>query len=140
MNKDKLSWRLPTKEELNLMYGNLHKKGLGNFAIEAYWSSFEFDSSNAWYQYFGFGYQYSYIKGANLRVRAVRSFKLQEGEKYKIGQETETGFIFDIQRDLIFECKKEDEPKWMTWGDAMQEFRGKNENLEHESLRQLLKL
>jgi hypothetical protein len=32
-------WFLPSFNELSLMYGNLHRKGLGGFQKEAYWSS-----------------------------------------------------------------------------------------------------
>ncbi len=34
---------------------------------------------------------------------------------YKIGDKTETGFIFDIQGDTIFECALDD---YMTWDEA----------------------
>ena len=120
--KNSLNWRLPDKDELNLMYGRLHKKGLGNFNNDYYWSSSEGVSLNAWDQYFFNGFQHYYYKYYDSRVRAVRSFKLQEGEKYKIGQETETGIVFDIQRDVIFECKKEDEPELMNWYEAIEKF------------------
>ena len=120
------NWRLPTTEELNLMYENLHLKGIGRFASEDYWSSSEDSSNSAWYQYFGFGCsQGNYSKLNSIRSRAARSFKLQESEKYRIGQETETGFIFDIQEDMVFECKKQDEPELMNWHEAMEEFGGK---------------
>ena len=115
-------WRLPTKDELNLMYVNLHKKGVGGFANGSYWSSSEINSSNAWYQSFLNGYQYSGYEDGTKRVRTVWSFKLQEGEKYRIGQETETGYVFDIQGNTVFECKKQDEPKLMTWHDVMKKF------------------
>jgi TolB-like protein len=32
-------WFLPSYEELNFMYGNLHRRGLGNFRGDRYWSS-----------------------------------------------------------------------------------------------------
>ena len=68
MNK----WRLPDKEELNLMYKNLRVKGVGGFDNDYYWSSSEYSSNFAWYQYFGSGYQYDgYGKGSTLRVRAT---------------------------------------------------------------------
>jgi hypothetical protein len=32
-------WFLPSYEELNFMYGSLHRRGLGNFRNDSYWSS-----------------------------------------------------------------------------------------------------
>ena len=125
--EEPLNWRLPTTEELNLMYENLHLKGIGRFVSEDYWSSSEDSSNSAWYQYFGFGCsQGNYSKLNSIRARAVRSFKSQED--FEIGQETETGYVFDIQRDVIFECKKEDEPELMNWYEAMEEFDNQGEN------------
>jgi len=34
-------WRLPTEDELLVMYSMLHKKGKGNFKGETYWSNYE---------------------------------------------------------------------------------------------------
>jgi hypothetical protein len=42
-------WRLPTKEEMEVMYRDLHQKGRGNFNLECmYWSGTEYDATNAW--------------------------------------------------------------------------------------------
>ena len=69
-------WFLPSKDELNLMYENLHKAGKGGFADNYYWSSSEYssDSYNAWLQSFGNGLQGNYLRYYNNRVRAVRAF------------------------------------------------------------------
>jgi hypothetical protein len=73
-------WFLPSKDELNLMYVNLKKKGLGGFGDGYYWTSSEFNYYDAWVQRFRDGSQnnsYSYTngdKGHALSVRAVRSF------------------------------------------------------------------
>ncbi len=71
-------WRLPTKDALNLMYENLHKKGLGGFSREWYWSSTEgiVDSSRfgVWLQNFGDGYQFAVYKSTPYYVRAIRAF------------------------------------------------------------------
>ncbi len=67
-------WFLPSKAELNLMYENLHKKGLGAFGSGCYWSSSEYHSSYAWGQNFNNGYQSYYHKYFVSRVRAVRAF------------------------------------------------------------------
>ncbi len=68
-------WYLPSKEELNLMYTNLHLAGLGGFASAFYWSSAESSSSSAWGQNFISGIQGSSNKSNDfVRVRAVRAF------------------------------------------------------------------
>ena len=71
----KSDWFLPSKDELNLMYTNLKKNGVGGFSASAYWSSTEYNEYYAWNQYFDFGEQigknHKYDK---IRVRAVRSF------------------------------------------------------------------
>jgi hypothetical protein len=65
-------WFLPSKDELNLMY---QKRGvIGGFASNIYWSSSEFFSNLAWYQYFSNGYQFSTFKFSYVRVRACRAF------------------------------------------------------------------
>ena len=68
-------WRLPTKDELNLIYQNLRRKGLGAMGDDIHWTSTEFDASNAWYQSFGNGIQrQGNIRSFSLAVRAVREF------------------------------------------------------------------
>lgn len=65
-------WRLPSKEELNLLY---HQKSVvGGFVEFPYWSSTEDGRYDAWNQYFGNGDQYSDDKYYTLGVRALRSF------------------------------------------------------------------
>jgi hypothetical protein len=71
-------WFLPSKDELNLLYANLKQKGLVNFKgiifWPAYWSSSEYTSNIAGYQYFGDGRQSGYLKSVKCSVRAVRAF------------------------------------------------------------------
>ena len=64
-------WRLPTKDELNMLYKN--KKEIGDFAINFYWSSTELDNYLAWRQDFNFGNQYGFNKNFTYYVRAVRA-------------------------------------------------------------------
>ncbi len=86
------NWYLPNKNELQLMYANLHRFGCATNTPAAsdsglcatrkgefnnyYWSSTEFDGGNAtvWYQYFINGFAYSNTQDATLNVRAVRAF------------------------------------------------------------------
>ena len=65
-------WYLPSKDELNQLY--LNQAVVGGFAYYNYWSSSENDTYDAWYQYFGYGYQYNNSKYSTLSVRAVRAF------------------------------------------------------------------
>jgi hypothetical protein len=72
-------WRLPTKEELNSLYVNLKKGGVGGFANDGFWSSTEYNSYDAWFQLFSSGSssktQSSGGKNDNdINVRAVRAF------------------------------------------------------------------
>jgi hypothetical protein len=67
-------WCLPTKEELDAMYRQLYKQGLGAFSTHRpYWSSSENGNYNAWAQRFGDGDQDSYGKGNEYLVRVVRA-------------------------------------------------------------------
>lgn len=65
-------WRLPTTTELVMLYE--HKKIIGGFSNEDYWSSTEQDVNSAWIQGFRLGDKDRYNKQSKLRVRFIRSF------------------------------------------------------------------
>ena len=65
-------WRLPTREELHLMW--LNRDIIGGFAAAIYWSSSELNSNYAWPQLFSNGSQYNGSKDNTFYVRAVRAF------------------------------------------------------------------
>jgi hypothetical protein len=65
-------WYLPSKYELNLLYAQ--KNVVGNLENDFYWSSTEYDYTDAWYQLFGFGNQHHYGKNYPVHVRAIRAF------------------------------------------------------------------
>ena len=66
-------WRLPTKNELNLMYENKDK--IGGFVNYGYWGSTESEANGAWKQDFYDGYQpLNGGKDSSNYVRAVRAF------------------------------------------------------------------
>ena len=69
-------WFLPSRDELNHIYNNLHKQNVGNFSNDYYNSSSEGSDTTAWEQYFMTGAQNNtFAKGLNSdRVRAIRSF------------------------------------------------------------------
>jgi hypothetical protein len=66
---------LPSRDELNYLYENLHKQKLGNFSNEKYWSS-TFDSGVWEWSCIDFSNgQYHALPGADqYRVRACRQF------------------------------------------------------------------
>jgi len=70
--KNYTDWRLPTKNELNLLYAQ--KTVVGGFASDGYWCSAEYDTSHAWAQNFGTGNQFGAGKDLTYYVRAVRAF------------------------------------------------------------------
>ena len=63
---------LPNREELNLLFNQ--QNVVGDFAVDFYWSSSEFDNFSAWFQTFNSGDQNIIVKNVTLRVRAVRAF------------------------------------------------------------------
>jgi hypothetical protein len=74
-------WRLPTKDELNVLYENKYK--IRCFASDNYWSSTESvhwkrptdsDKYYAWRQHFPSGFPHLDSKFTNNYVRAVRGF------------------------------------------------------------------
>jgi hypothetical protein len=64
-------WRLPTKEELNILYENKGK--IGGFVFSQYWSSKEYGDFVG-SQYFDDGFKGSNSKNDTFYVRAVRFF------------------------------------------------------------------
>jgi hypothetical protein len=87
------NWYVPSKDELQLMYANLHRFGCstntpggtdsslcatrkGDFESSSYWSSTEFDIDTAWNQDFLYGNQHNdyFNKDFTYYVRAVRAF------------------------------------------------------------------
>ena len=67
-------WYLPSKDELDLMYQNLHLNQLGGFSNNYYWSSSESDSNNAWRKNFTDSLNSVWPKDNDAKVRAIRSF------------------------------------------------------------------
>jgi hypothetical protein len=70
-------WFLPSRDELALIYNNLHLAGIGGFSNTVYWSSsefFQFQDIYVWYVYFINGTMGSNSKLGSNRVRAARAF------------------------------------------------------------------
>lgn len=67
-------WFLPSRDELNLMYKNLHLNNQGNFPLAYYWSSTEYHASHAFSFFFNGGTATNSYKSNTYSVRAVRAF------------------------------------------------------------------
>ncbi|MCL2185461.1 MAG: DUF1566 domain-containing protein [Treponema sp.] len=71
-------WFLPSRDELNFMYGNLYMRGLGNIKPEEYWSSSTWTdtwgSYRAWYINFYDGKHDNQNAAKQRRIRPVRQF------------------------------------------------------------------
>lgn len=75
-------WHLPSKEELNSVYVNLKKIGVGGFACNGYWGSTQDGYGSVWRQFFHNGGQGSFgskdvdegFDDGGYDVRAVRAF------------------------------------------------------------------
>jgi hypothetical protein len=75
-------WYLPSKDELNLIYQNLHLKGFGNFSKTIpYWSSTQASygscgpTGGGWSQNFGTGEQIQVYKSGYAGTGAVRAIR-----------------------------------------------------------------
>jgi len=64
-------WRLPTKNELILLYKN--KEKIGGSKVGIYWSSSDYSTDGAWAKAFSNGWQDFPKKTETLNVRAVRA-------------------------------------------------------------------
>jgi hypothetical protein len=84
VSKLRNNWRLPNKNELELLYKQ--KDTIGNFSMYAYWSSTEYNDLEAWVQFFNAGAKYPQRKNLQCNVRAVGSFHYSannESPKYE---------------------------------------------------------
>ena len=67
-------WFLPSKDELHLMYTKLHKKGVGGFFYNTYWSSSQKGDYDASAYSFEDGSETDNSKDTTKGVRPCRAF------------------------------------------------------------------
>jgi hypothetical protein len=67
-------WFLPSQDELNEIYNQIHRRGRGDFAREAYWTSTETSAERAITQNFSHSGQIAATKTLERRVRPIRAF------------------------------------------------------------------
>lgn len=101
----KSDWFLPSKDELNEMYENLHILEIGGFTSGAYWTSSEFDNNEAWYQTFLDGGQFETTKLSTPLVRPARSFLLTSPGTYvaqiTVTDSVSTSVVADISQNNV---------------------------------------
>ncbi len=99
-------WRLPNRDELNILFRNKDK--IGGFLNEYYWSStIEIgNESRAWYQYFLDGKEFSDAKGYRQNVRAIRINKQAEAELILIKKREEEALIKKYEAETLEKLKK----------------------------------
>lgn len=125
-------WYLPSRDELTLMYHNLHLSGLGYFNVEtsniAYWSSSEdvlSPSTKAYFRRFTNGTSGTKSKSSysEMLIRPIRSFI--SDINYNIGDfGPATGWIFHKIDNLngtytYFEAAPEDLPGYHPWSNII---------------------
>jgi hypothetical protein len=70
----KKDWRLPTVDELELIYKNLKLQDLGGFTMDKYWSSLQENDGYVLTFDFFLGTKDTYKKSFSCSIRAVRAF------------------------------------------------------------------
>jgi hypothetical protein len=101
------NWFLPSRDELNEMYVNLHLFGIGNFVITTtagYWTSTEFNALYAYYQLFDTGSQTYSGKNSAFHVRPCRKFTAGVGEYSLRDVGPAGGWIFYVDGTTYMEA------------------------------------
>jgi len=108
-------WFLPSKDELNKMYDNLHVEGVGGFDDVNYHSSSEADTSSCFRQQFSTGKQDDFFKSSINAVRACRTFT-STVSAYSLRDTGEAGgLIFYIDGTTFYEAAPSDQSSGKVW-------------------------
>ena len=109
-------WFLPSKDELNQMYINLHAEGIGDFNVNGrYWSSTESNIERGNWFYFSDGHAYWALKNEAYRVRACRSFTGTTGQYELRDVGPAGGLIFYIDGTTYYEAAPSDQSDGKLW-------------------------
>jgi hypothetical protein len=106
-------WRLPTQDELNQIYRNLRRKGIGDLGNSSHWSSRSMEPSHAWIHIFGNGVKRLNPEDRNNSVRAVRG----TGLVVQQGSSSERAVVEEraVQRERINRERREAEQNRIAW-------------------------
>lgn len=116
-----IDWFLPSKDELNQMYVNLHLFGVGGFATDIYYSSSEDigGSNNVWDQFFGTGAQALHGKTNLYSVRACHTFTAHIGAYSLRDIGPCGGLIFYINGTTYYEAAPADQSNNYAWSNVL---------------------
>lgn len=103
-------WRLPTKDELQLIYKRNESLSISN--NNSYWSSTIFEKGYSWSQYFGDSFQYHLRMDKYNSVRAIRDIDSSKSQLIKNKQSkylfnssysdgNDESFVYEINPKLI---------------------------------------
>ena len=123
--EDFQDWYLPSYEELNAMYTNLHLEGVGNFndgggsASHWYWCSTEIDADDTWAKSFYSGnWSIAQKHAFSSWVRPIRSFTSSIGDYNLRDRGPAGGFIFYIDGTTYYEAAEEDLSAKSIWSNV----------------------
>lgn len=112
-------WHLPSKDELHLMYTNLHVEGVGGFSNNTYWSSSEIHLAAAMDENFNSGFQGGSNKDVVNWVRACRAFIAGAGEYSLRDVGPGGGLIFYVNGTDYLEAAASDQSSGKTWSNVI---------------------
>lgn len=117
-------WFLPSRDELDAMYTNLHLFGVGGFESKQYFSSSEADANRCAVVYFSNGVIANLLKSALYNVRACRTFEANLGEYSEGDVGPAGGWIFLINGATHYECAPSDQSTSQAWSNVASTFLG----------------
>jgi len=115
---DLSDWFLPSIDELQAMYDNLHTEGVGGFYTTSYWSSSENGATSAINHNFSSGSFGAGNKSNTLSVRACRTFTAQSGTYALRDTGPSGGLIFYIDGTTYYEAAPSDQSTSVAWSDV----------------------
>jgi len=112
-------WFLPSRDELEQMYLNLHAEGVGNFSTKGgYWSSSESSSSESYTLAMATYSITTSSKDATFKVRSCRTFTADAGAYSLRYVGPAGGLIFYIDVTTYYEAAPSDQITLQVWSNV----------------------
>ena len=118
-------WFMPSKDELNAMYTNLHAEGVGDFSSTYYWSSSEYGdgdpATTVWVENFSNGAQNDSDgkDDSDYPTRPCRTFTASEGAYSLRDTGPAGGLIFYIDGTTYYEAAASNLDGTPTWSNVL---------------------